>query len=224
MKNSESQTEENNPNLALLKRIYNLEMKLTAKAILMKENIKERASAETTIFFLKEDLSKKESQLSETRLKVKAVEGEKDKLKATVFELEQKCLKSQSKLNLAYKEITALKESVDLNNLKVAQYQLQKPGNICKIFEENINVFKKEKEESETKIIKFQDSITKLQDSCINYENSATTMELKKFKNELKEGKAKEKCVQEMLKTQGLDLANLQQKNKEVKRREKEKR
>ena len=181
MKNSESQTEENNPNFALLKRIYNLEIKLTAKAIIIKENIKERASAETTIFLLKEDLSKKESQLSETRLKVKTVEEEKDKLEATVFELEQKCLKSQSKLNLAYKEITALKGSTDLNNLKVAQYQLQKARNICKIFEENINVLKKEKEESETKIIKLQHSITKLRDSCINYENSDTTMELKKF-------------------------------------------
>ena len=82
MKNSESQTEENNPNSGLSEKIYCLEIKLQAKAILMKENIKERASAETTIFFLKEDLSKKESQLSETRLKVKAAEGEKDKLEA----------------------------------------------------------------------------------------------------------------------------------------------
>ena len=176
MKNSESQTGENNPNSELLGKINSLEIKLQAKTILMKENIKERASAETTIFFLKEDLTKKESQLSETRLKVKTVEGEKDKLETTVFELEQKCLKSQSKLNLAYKEITALKGSTDLNNLKEAQYQLQKARNICNIFEENINVLKREKEEKENKIIKLQDHIVKLQDSGNIYENSATTM------------------------------------------------
>ena len=161
MKNSELQTGENNPNSELLGKINSLEIKLQAKTILMKENIKERASAETTIFFLKEDLTKKESQLSETRLKVKTVEGEKDKLETTVFGLELKCLKSQSKLNLAYKEITALKGSTDLNNLKEAQYQLQKARNICKIFEENINVLKKEKEEKENKIIKLQDDIVK---------------------------------------------------------------
>ena len=223
MKNSESQTEENNQNSELLEKIDGLEIKLQAKTILMKENIKERALAETTIFFLKEDLSKKESQLSETRLKVKAVEGEKDKLEATTFELEQKCLKSQSKLNLACKEIAALKGSTDLNNLKEAQYQLQKARNICKIFEENIGVLKKEKEESENKIIKLQDDIAKLQDSHNNYENSALTTELKKIKKELKEGKSKEKCFEEMLKKQELDLANLQEKINDGMRREKEK-
>ena len=51
MKNSESQTEENNPNSGLSEKIYCLEIKLQAKAILKKENIKERASAETTFFF-----------------------------------------------------------------------------------------------------------------------------------------------------------------------------
>lgn len=227
MKNSESQTGENNPNSELLGKINSLEIKLQAKTILMKENIKERASAETTIFFLKEDLTKKESQLSETRLKVKTVEGEKDKLETTVFELEQKCLKSQSKLNLAYKEITALKGSTDLNNLKEAQYQLQKARNICNIFEENINVLKREKEEKENKIIKLQDDIVKLQDSGNIYENSATTMQLRIEPNgkpkEGKEGKPKEKYFEEMLKKKELDLANLQQKIKEGKERENEK-
>lgn len=154
---------------------------------------------------------------------MKAVEGEKDKLEATVFELEQKCLKSQSKLNLAYKEITALKGSTDLNNLKVAQYQLQKARNICKIFEESINVLKKEKEESENKIIKLQDDIAKLQDSPNNYENSATTMELKKIKKELKEGKAKEKCFEEMLKKQELDLSIYNKKLKKASAEKEEK-
>ena len=219
MKNSESQTGENNPNSELLGKINSLEIKLQAKTILMKENIKERASAETTIFFLKEDLTKKESQLSETRLKVKTVEGEKDKLETTVFELEQKCLKSQSKLNLAYKEITALKGSTDLNNLKEAQYQLQKARNICNIFEENINVLKREKEEKENKIIKLQDDIVKLQDSGNIYENSATTMQLRIEPN----GKPKEKYFEKMLKKKELDLANLQQKVKEGKERENEK-
>ena len=227
MKNSESQTGENNPNSELLGKINSLEIKLQAKTILMKENIKERASAETTIFFLKEDLTKKESQLSETRLKVKTVEGEKDKLETTVFELEQKCLKSQSKLNLAYKEITALKGSTDLNNLKEAQYQLQKARNICNIFEENINVLKREKEEKENKIIKLQDHIVKLQDSGNIYENSATTMQLRIEPNgkpkEGKEGKPKEKYFEKMLKKKELDLANLQQKIKEGKERENEK-
>ena len=124
---------------------------------------------------------------------------------------------------MAYKEITALKGSTDLNNLKEVQYQLQKARNICKIFEESINVLKKEKEESENKIIKLQDDIAKLQDSSNNYENSATTMELKKIKKELKEEKAKEKCFEEMLKKQELGFVNLQQKIKEGKCREREK-
>ena len=152
MNNSESQTEENNPNSELLKRIYNLEVKLTAKTIIIKEHIKERASAETTIFFLKEDLTKKESQLSETRLKVKNVEGKKDELEATVFELEQKCLKSQSKLNLVYKEITALKGSADLNNLKEAQDHLQKARNVCKILRKTSMYLSRKKKKVRTKL------------------------------------------------------------------------